>query len=170
VQNLSELTLLGWVSALGGKTPVPAGGALSLVTLSGASSLAEKVVRNLGRDSSALEGLSLLFLLAASEDAASYAAARKEGPDAARRCLETGLRHLETTLDLLGVLSVSFDEIPPPLVADMAAAGRLARASAETLIANLAVNLTEWERNLGPGDAESIRQRLSAIKLRLDSA
>ncbi|NTU59556.1 MAG: hypothetical protein HGA98_00680, partial [Deltaproteobacteria bacterium] len=57
MKNLSELTLPAWVAALGGREPVPAGGALSLVTLAGASSLAEKVQRVLGRDSSGFEGL-----------------------------------------------------------------------------------------------------------------
>lgn len=169
MQNLSGLTLLDWVSALAGPAPVPAGGALSLVTLAGAASLAEKVLRISGRDSSGFEGLARLFLYAASEDGSAYVSARREGAQGAQRCLEAGLRHLETTLDLLRALSEAFEDVSPPLAADLAAAGRLSRAAGETLLANLAVNLTEWGALLPGAPADDVRRRLSDLKQKLES-
>jgi formiminotetrahydrofolate cyclodeaminase len=169
VQEFAHLTLLDWVAALESRAPVPAGGALALVTLAGAAALAGKVLRIRQREASAYEGLSRLFLFAAGEDGDSYGAAKREGPAGMFRCLQAGLHHLETAVNLLEALGESFEDLPPGLAADMAASGRLAHAAAQTLLVNLAVNLAEWTRVLPADATHEFTHALSQLRLRLSS-
>lgn len=165
---LSSLSLEDWLSALAGPRALPAGGALALVTLAGASALAAKVLGRCGGDAVALEAIADRFLAAAEEDAEGYARAAREGGGALSACLAVGIDHLEDSLSLAEVLGEAFGGVPAALAADLAAAEGLARASARALLVNLAVNLSEWSDALGDApELESLRGRMDRARERL---
>lgn len=155
------------MSALAGRAPLPAGGALALVTLSGTAALGAKMAGLGGIGTKPLEDLSAALLRAAEQDTAAYAAALTGG--AARlRCLEEGLCHLALALDALDRLGALFDGLPPHQSADVAAAARLARAGAQTLLVNLAVNLDEWSDALGAAEVDRVTAEMAALRERLE--
>jgi hypothetical protein len=147
---------------------VPAGGSLALVTLAGAAALAAKVERLGGGYPTELADLSAFFLDAAEEDAAAYAAS-SGGADARLRCLDAGLVHLEAALELLDRVGALFEGLPPHLSADVAAAGRLARASAQTLLVNVAVNSSQWSEGVGSVEVDRVLWALATLKDRLEA-
>lgn len=166
---LSTLTLEAWARALAGPDPVPAGGALALVTLAGAAALGAKLAAIGGRDPAALSEVAGFFLEAAEEDAATYAATLAGG-EAKLSCVDAGLHHLEAALEALERLQGLFDGLPPHLSADVAAAARLARASAQTLLVNLAVNASQWGDCLAGPVFDRMLQDLGELKSRLGAA
>lgn len=167
---LGDQTLLAWVSALGGRGATPAGGALALVTLAGAAALAGKIVSIAGNDVGPLGALACSFVRAADEDGAAYERARKGGVTEACACLETELARLEQAVELLATIGTHFDGLRPELAADLAAAGRLARAAAQTLVTNWAVNLAQWAERLSDDAAEPLRAAFGAVTTRLEQA
>lgn len=160
------LSLEEWTALLASREPVPAGGALSLVTLASVAALAAKIVRLRGLDPLLFETAAPLFLQRADEDADAYRKATRERGGAEENCMEVGFGHLEAALRFLEALSDRFSGFPPTLAADLAACGRLARASADTLLLNLAVNLSAWTDRLERGD--EMARRLDALRSRLE--
>ncbi len=148
-----------WIEALARRRPTPAGGALALVTLSGAAALVAKVSAIGGRPSGGFERLAADFLEAARLDAALYPRA-DAGPDEVRAALEAEAAHLERGVEFLGALGEVFAGLPEALAADVAAGERLSRAACRTLLANLAVNLGRWCGRVDglDGVAESVRR------------
>lgn len=167
--SLASLSLAQWASSLAGPDPLPAGGALALVTLSGAAALGGKMAGIGGSDPQPLGDLAGFFLCAAEEDVARYAAARGGG-EAELSCLQAGLGHLRAALEALGLLSDLFDGLPAHLSADVAAAARLTRASAQTLVVNLAVNASQWSDSLPRPELDRVLHEMGELKARLEAA
>lgn len=159
------MTLADWISALAGPHPTPAGGALSLVSVAGASALGAKIARALHKPGEDLEELAAGLLAAALEDAEAYRkASRNVG--ARRRCLEIQVRHLERSIAVLDRLGALFPDAPPELAADVTAGERIARAAARGLLLNLAVNLSAWAGE--PKGLETFGEALSVFRDRLE--
>jgi formiminotetrahydrofolate cyclodeaminase len=164
--DLSGLTLAQWTAALSERAPVPAGGALACVTAAGAAALASKVARLRGFSSLQLSELARSFLRAAEEDGENYAKAVTLGGEAKDACLDADREHLERAVEFLENLAELFPDLPSPLAADVAAAGRLGRAAARTLLVNLAVNASQWSERSAAG---AIAEKLEELKARLEA-
>jgi hypothetical protein len=165
---LSELPLAAWVETLAGRAPVPAGGALALATLAGAAALASKMARLAQADGRPFRESAHFFLRAAEEDGESYAEALARRKDAADRCLDRGMEHLERAVSFVEEVGTTFGEMAAHLKADVAAAAGLGRASARVLLVNLAVNVSQWSREAG--NAAEASARLEDLRERLERA
>lgn len=168
MEDLRNCTLGEWVWALARRDPVPAGGALALATLAGASALAAKAARLSGQPSQGWEDRAEGFLSEAERDGPLYAEAARGDADAARTSLEATLGALEEAVSLLEDLAPLFGGLDPSLAADAAAAERLARAGAQTLSLNLAANLSAWSPR--DPDLGALARLWHALRDRLESA
>jgi formiminotetrahydrofolate cyclodeaminase len=167
LDSLTDRSLKSWIEALSHSVPVPAGGALALVTLAGSAALAAKVARIAGNGPGLYDRWAWGFLEAAQQDGEAYLAARHGTVADVRGCLALTTEHLEQAVELLESLAPLFEGLSPALKADAAAAERAARASACTLLVNLAVNLSQWTDEY-PDLGESA-SNLAALKARLES-
>lgn len=165
--TLRELPLGGWIEALLGNAPVPAGGALALTTLAGAAALTGKMARLRRIDDRFFSRLAEYFLSASEEDASNYAAALAGSEGALEHCLSVGAEHLERAVTFLEEVESAFPELPPAIAADVAAASGLGRAAARILLVNLAVNLSAWD---AAANAAAISALLQELKGRLQAA
>jgi hypothetical protein len=165
VNRLTDRTLRTWIDALSRETPVPAGGALALVTLAGSAALAAKVARLTGRDPDPYDHWAEGFLAGAERDGEAYLAARNGSAADVRACLALSVGHLESAVSFLESIEALFAGLSPALKADAAATERGGRASARTLLVNLAVNLSEWSERL-PG-LDQVASSLADLRRRL---
>ncbi|MBI5442491.1 MAG: hypothetical protein HY900_14910 [Deltaproteobacteria bacterium] len=166
--RLSGLPLGGWIDALAGSTPVPAGGALALATLAGAAALASKMARLRGAGPARFHELARFFLRAAEEDETSYAEALARRGGALDQCLGRGVEHLEQAVLFLEEVGTTFGDLPAHLQADVAAVAGLARASSRVLLVNLAVNASQWADEAR--NAPEACARIEELKGRLEKA
>jgi formiminotetrahydrofolate cyclodeaminase len=168
VNRLTDRPLRNWIDALARETPVPAGGALALVTLAGSAALAAKVARLTGRDPDLYDHWAEGFLKGAERDGEAYLAARNGSAADIRACLGLSVEQLESAVSFLESLEALFEGLSPALKADAAAAERGGRASARTLLVNLAVNLAEWSERV-PG-LDQVASSLADLQRRLQDA
>lgn len=165
---MSGWTVEEWLHALGHRKPTPAGGALALMTLAGAAALAAKIARLAGRDPAAFDAWTGTFFAGAEGDGEAYRAAVREGAEGVGRCLGLGVDQATEAVGFLEALGPLFPALSPGLRADVAAAERLGRAAAQTLLVNLAVNLQAWA---GRADGlDSVAASLEALRARLEAA
>lgn len=167
MDSLADSSLKSWIETLSRAAPVPAGGALALVTLAGSAALAAKVARIAGSSAGAYGRWSWGFLEAAHKDGEAYLAAYHGTVEDVRGCLALTTEHLAQAVEFLESLAALFESLSPELKADAAAAERAARASARTLLVNLAVNLSQWADQY-PDLGESA-SNLAALEARLES-
>lgn len=168
LEDLRLWSLGAWIHALARRDPVPAGGALALATLAGASALAAKTARLSGRPSERWEERAGNLLSEASRDGELYAHAVRGGSAEVRASLEATLGALEEAVCLLQELAPLFSGVGPALAADAAAAERLARAGARTLSVNLAANLEAWAER-APG-LDELARRWAELRDRLEAS
>ncbi len=166
--DLASWPLGEWVEALSRRDPTPAGGALALATLAGAAALAAKVARLSGLPAERFEQGAHRFLAAAERDGDLYVRAARRVPEAAGQSLRASLDDLEAAAAFLDRLGPLFPRLGQNVAADLSTAERLARAAAQTLSINLAVNLSAWgERCEG---SEGLADRWRELRARLEKA
>lgn len=133
-----------WISALGSNKPLPAGGALALVTLAGAAALTAKVARTAGLPASEFIEFSGAFQRFADEDCRLYVDASTADPSKLRTAAETSLHHLETAHSFPEAAGQLTNKVGQALQGDLEAAIWLSMTASIVLANNLKENLALW--------------------------
>ncbi len=157
--------LAAWISALGGATATPAGGALSLATLAGVAALAAKVARLSDVPAESFDRDAEVFLQAADHDAELYGPAARAGGRKTLGFLREGVAVAGRAVALIEDLDELQGRAIPAAKADVTGARHLTWAAALMLLENLQTNAALW-RCRTPG-MDEIDRATAALAQRL---
>jgi formiminotetrahydrofolate cyclodeaminase len=159
----TEAQIGGFLDAVAGKTPTPAGGSVAIAAASMGAALAEKVARVTGCDTAPFRGARLLLEAAISKDAEAFqrtfdAAA---GEEAIRRATLIPLEAMESARSLKGHIATLKERAKPILRADADTAEAVVQGA---LIGLLAIVTANTALIKDAAFVEEVESRLRALK------